>query len=552
MLTQLSIQNILLIKACEIPFSAGLNVLTGETGAGKSILLDALGLALGERSDASLVRSGETQASVTAEFFVAADAAVNGLLRELDLAVEDALILRRSLQADGKSRAFVNDAPVSVATLKRIGEMLVARHGQHDQRGLLDSKTHRALLDQAAGNEKMLRQTSAAFSAWKAALRARDELAAMREQAARDEAWLRQTVDELGALQPRVGEEGELLDIRRAANQTKQSLTHLNSAMEQLSANDGVTLNMRQAAKSLLKANWPNEDLSPIVAALERAENEAEEAIVALQQLLRARQIDSHALEEAEDRLHALRDAARKFNTTVEALADRYADACKKIATLDQNADAEKKNNAELQQTRTAYEAAATALYEARELAAKKLIKQVEQELKPLKMGSTKLRVVQQLMPESQWGEAGMHGLSFEVMTNEGSPFGALSKVASGGELSRLLLAMKLVLRSDDTGSLIFDEIDSGTGGAVAEAIGVRLKKLASDTQVLVVTHLPQVAAQAWHHLFISKLGGKQVRTEVRPLDKTARAEELARMLSGETISDEARHAAKKLLQAAV
>ena len=522
MLTQLSIQNILLIKACEIPFAAGLNVLTGETGAGKSILLDALGLALGERSDASLVRSGETQASVTAEFFVPADAAVNALLRELDLAVEDALILRRSLQADGKSRAFVNDAPVSVATLKRIGEMLVARHGQHDQRGLLDSKTHRALLDQAAGNEKMLRQTSAAFSAWKAALRARDDLAAMREQAARDEAWLRQTVDELGVLQPRVGEEGELLDIRRAANQTKQSLTHLNSAMEQLSANDGVTLNMRQAAKSLLKANWPNEDLSPIVAALERAENEAEEAIVALQ-----------------------------FNTTVEALADRYADACKKIATLDQNADAEKKNNAELTETRAAYEAAATALYEARELAAKKLIKQVEQELKPLKMGSTKLRVVQQRMPESQWGEAGMHGLSFEVMTNEGSPFGALSKVASGGELSRLLLAMKLVLRSDDTGSLIFDEIDTGTGGAVAEAIGVRLKKIASDAQVLVVTHLPQVAAQASHHLFISKSGGKQVRTDVRLLDKTERAEELARMLSGETISDEARHAAKKLLQAA-
>ena len=552
MLTQLCIRNILLLKECDIPFSAGLNVLTGETGAGKSILLDALGLALGERSDAALVRAGESQASVTAEFHIASDTAVNTVLRELDLPVEDTLILRRSLQADGKSRAFVNDAPVSVMALKRIGELLVARHGQHDQRGLLDSKTHRILLDVAAGNAKMLQQCGGAFSAWKAALRARDELATMREQAARDEAWLRQTVEELGALQPRVGEEGELLDIRRAANQTKQSLTHLQSALEQLTAHDGVTLSMRQAGKSLLKANWPNEDLNPIVAALERAENEAEEAIVALQQLLRARQIDPHALEEAEDRLHALRDAARKFNTTVEALADRYEDACKKIATLDHNADAEKKNNALLQQTRADYEAAANALFAAREGAAKKLIKQVEQELKPLKMGSTKLRVMQQLLPEMQWGEAGMHQVSFEVATNDGVPFGALSKVASGGELSRLLLAMKIVLRSDETGSLIFDEIDTGTGGAVAEAIGVRLKKLAGDTQVLVVTHLPQVAAQASHHLFISKSGGKQVRTDVVALDKTARAEELARMLSGETISDEARNAAKKLLQAGV
>jgi DNA repair protein RecN (Recombination protein N) len=552
MLTQLCIRNILLLKECDIPFAAGLNVLTGETGAGKSILLDALGLALGERSDAGLVRSGEPQASVAAEFFVAADAAVNLVLRELDLPISDVLILRRSLQADGKSRAFVNDAPVSVTALKRIGETLVARHGQHDQRGLLDSKTHRALLDMAAGNEKMLQQCGAAFSAWKAALRARDELAAMREQAARDEAWLRQTIAELGALQPRVGEEGELLDIRRAANQTKESIKHLQSALEQLNANDGVTLALRQSAKSLLKANWPNDDLNVIVSGLERAENEAEEAIVALQQLLRGREVDPHVLEEAEDRLHALRDAARKFNTTVEALADRYDDACKKIATLEHNADAERQNNALLQQTVADYEAAANALFAAREAAAKKLIKQVELELKPLKMASTKLRVTQQRLPEAQWGEAGMHQVMFEVATNEGLPFGPLAKVASGGELSRLLLAMKLVLRSDETNSQIFDEIDSGTGGAVAEAIGVRLKTLASDAQVLVVTHLPQVAAQASHHLFISKSGGKQVRTDVKLLDKTARAEELARMLSGETISDEARKAAKKLLQAAV
>lgn len=552
MLTHLSIRNILLIQQCDIPFGAGLNVLTGETGAGKSILLDALGLALGERSDAGLVRTGEAQASVTAEFEVGDHSAIAALLEELSLEPSHSLILRRSLQADGKSRAFVNDAPVSVATLKRLGEMLVARHAQHDQRGLLDSKTHRALLDAAAGNEKMLQQCSAAFCAYKQAIAAREMLAAEREAAAREESWLRQTADELGTLRPRPGEEGELLDIRRRASQAKQSLTHVQGALDcLLHAHGGVTLVLRQAAKSLLKANGEEAVFAPLVAALERAENEAEETIVSLERLVQAQTIDPQELEAAEDRLHALRDAARKFNCSVEALADRYEDASRKLATLDNTMAEEKKITAQVQATRLAYDQIANALFDAREKAAKSLISQIEKELKPLKMGATKLRMAQSELPEAQWGEAGKHQLVFEVATNEGMAFGALGKVASGGELSRLLLAMKLVLRNDTTASLIFDEIDTGTSGAVAEAIGVRLKRLAQDAQVLVVTHLPQVAAQAAHHLFIRKSGNKQVRTDVVPLDSDARAEELARLLSGATISDEARKAAQKLLQAA-
>ncbi|OYW13646.1 MAG: hypothetical protein B7X02_01675, partial [Rhodospirillales bacterium 12-54-5] len=297
MLTQLSIRNILLLKTCDIPFGAGLNVLTGETGAGKSILLDALGLALGERSDTSLIRAGESQASVSAEFEVGDDKTIASLLDELGLPIASEIILRRTLQSDGKSRAFVNDEPVSVAALKRMGEALISRNGQHDQRGLLDAKTHRALLDTAAGNEILLQQCCAAFLAWKEALKQRDALAALRAQAAQEEAWLRQTVSELGALAPRAGEEGELLDLRRSANQAKQAVAHLTQAHAELMAGDGVSARLRQAQKILVKAQWPDNGLESITAALERAETEAEEALVSLENLMDAQRIDTHTLE---------------------------------------------------------------------------------------------------------------------------------------------------------------------------------------------------------------------------------------------------------------
>lgn len=549
MLQHLSIRNILLLKSCDIDFTDGLNVLTGETGAGKSILLDALGLVLGERSDAGLIRSGEVQAVVSAEFVVGEHKALRQLLDELELDAGDTLLLRRSLNADGKSRAFVNDAPVSVSALKRLGELLVERHGQHDQRGLMDSKTHRALLDSAAGNAALLKKSAAAFAVWKDAKAAYDVLQESVRGSAAEEEWLRMSVRELEALAPEEGEEEQLVEQRAKANEAKKSIAHLQEALERLLGGDGLALAIRQSVKSLSRAQ--GDAVAAIVNSLERAETELEEATVALEGLVDAADLDPAALERAEDRLHALRAAARKYNVAVAVLPGLLAESREKLSRLSNFDAEEKKLAAAVAQSRAEYIKASEALSAARAKAAAGLIKSVAKELASLKMASTQLRVAQLKLPEQSWGEAGDEQVVFEVATNAGQSFGPLSKVASGGELSRLLLALKVILRGKAESTAIFDEIDTGTGGAVAEAIGQRLRKLAESTQVLVVTHLPQVAAQAAHHLFISKAGAKQVETTVVPLDKAERTEELARMMSGATISNEARKAATKLLQAA-
>ena len=548
MLTQISIRNLLLFTSCDIEFAKGLNVLTGETGAGKSILLDALGLVLGERSDLSLIRAGETQASVSAEFVVNS-AAVRQALTALELPVESTLLLRRTLNVDGKSRAFINDAPVTVAGLKRIGELLVERHGQHDQRGLLDSKTHRALLDQYAEHAHLLHKTAATHAAWKRAIAQLETLQAAMAISASEQEWLRMTADELSVLKPVEGEETQLIAQRKARAEALQSVEQLRQSLDLLFAHGGIALNLRQAGKLLQKTNNPA--TASLVAALERAENEVEEVTVALEKLLSTCESDPQGDEEMEDRLHALRDAARKYRVPVDGLSQLLAQTTEKLSQL-ANFDAEESAaRTALHAAQRDYRSTAEALFASREKAASAMVKAVMRELGSLKMAATELRVVQQELPENQWSAEGIHSVTFEVATNKGQHFGSLSKVASGGELSRLLLAMKVVLRADDVGTAIFDEIDAGTGGAVAEAIGLRLKALADHAQVLVVTHLPQVAAHAAHHLFIAKRGTKTVETTVTVLNQSQRAEELARMLSGATISKEARAAAGKMLQAA-
>ncbi len=549
MLQHLSIRNILLLKSCEIDFTDGLNVLTGETGAGKSILLDALGLVLGERSDAGLIRSGEAQATVTAEFALGENPPLRALLAELELDAGDSLLLRRSLNADGKSRAFVNDAGVSVGALKKIGELLVERHGQHDQRGLMDSKTHRALLDSAAGNGALLKKTATAFAAWKDARAAYEELQAGMRGSAAEEEWLRLLVRELDALAPQDGEEEQLVEQRAKANEAKKSISHLQEALERLLGGDGLALTIRQSVKSLSRAQ--GEAVDVIVSSLERAESDLEEATVSLEGLVAAADLDPKALERAEDRLHALRAAGRKYNVAVAVLPSLLEESRDKLSRISNFDAQEKQLAATVETTRAEYVKAADALSAARTKASAGLTKSVAKELASLKMGSTQLCVAQSLLPEQSWGEAGNEQVVIEVATNAGQAFGPLNKVASGGELSRMLLALKVILRGKAESTAIFDEIDTGTGGAVAEAIGQRLRKLADSTQVLVVTHLPQVAAQAVHHLFITKSGGKQVETKVTTLSDAQRAEELARMMSGAEISDEARKAASKLLQAA-
>lgn len=544
MLSHLSIRNLLLLKACDIPFAPGLNVLTGETGAGKSILLDALGLVLGERSDAALVRAGEAQASVTAEFEVADHAPAQALMEELGLTPDRTLVLRRTLMADGKSRAFANDALVSAGALKRFGELLVSRHGQHDQRGLLDSKTHRELLDRYADHAALVAATAQAFAAWKQAQADAEALVAHAAAAAREEEWLKRTVEELALLAPQAGEEEQLAEMRKKAQEAKQNLGALREALVLLTESAGVALQLRQVSKLMSRTS-----LVDVSAPLESAENAVEEMSVAIERALDAAEIDPAAIEAAEDRLHALRAAARKYNMAVALLPDLWEESAAKLITLT-NLEAEtKRARASLAATESAYREAALRLQQSRAEAGEKLVKLVMKELKPLKMGTTALRVTQSELPAQSWGAGGMHQVSFEVATNAGMPFGALSKVASGGELSRLLLAMKVVLHESGASTAIFDEIDTGTGGAVAEAIGVRLRALAEHRQVMVVTHAPQVAALASHHLFIRKSGSKTVTTQVDVLDDAARAEEVARMLSGATISDEARQAAHKLLQ---
>ena len=461
MLAHLSIRNILLLKFCDISFMHGLNALTGETGAGKSILLDALGLVLGERSDTGLVRNGETQASVTAEFDVTGNADAIALMAELELEPDVALVLRRTLANDGKSRAFVNDAPVSAGTLKRFGELLVARHGQHDQRGLLDSKTHRTLLDAYAGHAALVKKTSNAFTLWKQAQHALEALAARGEQAARDEAWLRQIVDEIGALAPEAGEEEALAAKRKLAADAKYSVGALREALSLLTEADGAALQLRQVAKLLGKTQSIE---ASVGATLETAENAVEEVSVAVERALSMAEINPAEIEAAEDRLHALRGAARKFNVAVALLPDLLTDASQKVATLTNLERENREAKAALTRAEADYREAAMALHDARARASEKMTKAVVKELKALKMASTQLRVVQSELPSQSWGEGGIHQVSFEVATNAGMPFGAMNKVASGGELSRLLLSMKVVLHAGGTATSIFDEIDTGTG----------------------------------------------------------------------------------------
>ncbi|MBN8542665.1 MAG: DNA repair protein RecN [Alphaproteobacteria bacterium] len=546
MLSQLSIRNLLLFTSQEVEFGTGLNTLTGETGAGKSMLLDALGLVLGERSDAALIRAGEDQASVTATFHVEENRLLKSVLDELGLNVEDELIIRRTISKDGKSKAFVNDEAVSVTGLKRIGELLVARHGQHDQRGLLEVKEHRKALDAFGGYEKLLTQLATHYHAWKAAEAALANVEAEIEKALREEEYLRHTVQELSALNPVEGEEAELADARQQAQQAKKLRESFDQLREMLEGGQPIVGRLVQAEKLAGRLG-----LEALTTTLANASREVDEALVQLDKLSGG-DVDESALEAKEDRLFALRDAARKYHCQVDGLEAVLKTAQQQLTTLN-NQQAERAAAAKrLKETRAAYDAAAAEIFDKRAAAGEKLCKAVEKELKALMMAATSIKVSQTELPEAQWGEAGKHTVQFDVSTNKGQAFGALNKVASGGELSRLLLAMKVVLReTQEASSAIFDEIDAGTGGAVAEAIGQRLKELSANQQVMVVTHLPQVAAQANHHLHIEKQtkAGSTV-TKVKTLSRSDRAEELARMLSGATISDEARKAAKKLLQA--
>jgi DNA repair protein RecN (Recombination protein N) len=553
MLTGLSIRDVVLIESLDLEFGAGLGVLTGETGAGKSILLDALGLALGVRADSALVRQGQAQAVVSVSFDLPAGHPALTLVEENGLAGEadEPLVIRRIVKADGGSRALVNDQSASVALIRDLGAMLVEIHGQHDDRGLLNPRGHRALLDSFGGLDS--RDTERAFRIWgeaEAALaRAREEL----ETAARDREWLEHAVAELVRLAPEQGEEEELAALRANMQKGARLAEDIAAVVQLLDGSEGGLSLLRQAARRLQRIGGEHDKLGEALAALDRAVIEASEGEDRLAEAADALAYDPPRLEEAETRLFEIRAVARKHRVDPDSLPALAEELSGRLAALEAGGRGLALLERTVSESRAAYEAAAVRLTELRTAAAARLDVAVARELAPLKLDAARFRTVIEPLPEPQWSGRGRDRVEFEVSTNPGAPFAPLTRIASGGELSRFILALKVALAEQGGArTMIFDEIDRGVGGAVASAVGERLHRLAETAQLLVVTHSPQVAARGARHLLIEKSHqGLVTRTSVHTLDEDRRREEIARMLSGAQVTDEARAQAGRLLEAA-
>lgn len=552
MLTRLAIRNIVLIEALDLDFSAGLGVLTGETGAGKSILLDALGLVLGNRADSALVRAGEDQASVTASFeFDALPAAIRATLAEAEVDVEpgEPLLIKRRLKADGGSKAFINDQPVGAALLRELAPALVELHGQHDDRGLVNPRGHRALLDRYAGAD-----AAGVEQAWRDWRSNADALAAARarhDQAAADRDLLLAHLTELAALEPLSGEEAELAAARAAMQKGERLSGDLAELQHLWAGSESALASLRGAARRLDRIAAEHPLLAEALAALDRAVIEATEAEDRLARAAEALSHDPQALDRIETRLFELRAAARKHGCQVDELPARMAAM---RAALDAIVGGEEALIALAEAAEAAaldYQARAEALSVQRAEAAQRLDRAVAAELAPLKLDAAQLRTSVARLPQDRWGAGGIDAVEFLISTNPGADFAPLGKIASGGELSRFILALKVALaQQGGAATVIFDEIDRGVGGAVASAIGERLARLAAGGQLLAVTHSPQVAARGAQHYVIAKSSeGTVTRTSVHLLDHGGRQEEIARMLSGAEVTPEARAQADRLLE---
>lgn len=552
MLTGLVIRDVVLIDRLDLSFGPGLSVLTGETGAGKSILLDALGLALGARADSGLVRHGRDQASVTATFEISPEHPVDGLLAEADLEPRDGpLVLRRVVSADGRSRAYANDHPISVGLLRQLGDMLVEIQGQFDQRGLMDPATHRVILDAMGGLDTG--PVAQAHAAWRAAAERHDRARSEAEAARADEDYLRHAVAEFDRLAPETDEETRLTETRAVLANAEAVLSSMDAAVGALASDsDGDAESRIAQAQRVLEriTDKAGGRLDPAIAALERCAAELQEALAELRSAADGIDADSGQLAELDDRLHALRDLARKHNVQPDDLPDVHRRMGERLAAIDGQGD----GLAQLAQAetaaRTGYLTAAEALSAARLAAASRLDRAILAELPPLRLDKARFETRVERRDEDRWAADGIDSVAFLVTTNPGAPPGPLSRIASGGELSRFLLALKVVLaEAGPVPTLVFDEVDSGVGGAVAAAVGDRLSRLADRLQVLVVTHSPQVAAQGAHHWHVEKATAADAAvTTVARLDTEARREEIARMLSGAAVTAEARAAADSLL----
>jgi DNA repair protein RecN (Recombination protein N) len=567
MFVGLTVRNILLIDKLDLQFGEGLCVLTGETGAGKSIILEALGLATGARGDSALVREGEANGVVTAEFDVPADHPARALVGDQGLDGSGNLLLRRSVGADGRSRAFVNDQPVSVGLLRVLGDGLIEYHGQNDDRGLLNPAGHRALLERFGVLGPQADEVRSGFTALRDCEQVRYSAEQELETARADEAYLRHVLDELDELDPREGEEEQLANERSLLMHGTKLAEEFSGVLANMTESGGVDALMRSGLRRLERVldrvDNGRGQFADLLAVLERASIEATEAVAALEEATQGIQHDPARLEHTDERLSALRAAARKHQCTIDQLSGLKDRLTKRLQAIDGSADhiaalADAENKA-----REKFAAAVSRLGKARAEAAERLDEAINRELVQLKLEKAAFHTSVDPLPPDKWTAAGGERIEFQVSTNPGAPLGALARIASGGELSRFLLAIKVVLAAEgEPATLVFDEIDRGIGGAVAGAVGERLARLAERTQVLVVTHSPQVAAQARHHWRIDKApqpetseGGKEnalerLVTRVIRLDDDARREEIARMLSGVRVTDEARAAADRLLDA--
>ncbi|HMS21167.1 MAG TPA: DNA repair protein RecN, partial [Sphingorhabdus sp.] len=538
------------IEALDLEFDAGLGVLTGETGAGKSILLDALGLALGARADSGLVRNGANKAQVTASFDAPSN--VVALLSENDISMEagEPLMIRRSVRADGGSKAFINDQPCSAALLRDVGGLLVEIHGQHDDRGLLNPRGHRALLDSFGRCETASVATH--FAAWQEAKARLDSAREALDNAARDREWLEHAVTELRRFAPEEGEEEQLATERADMQKGERIAEDLRAVLEAFEGSESGLAKLRSAARRLDRLAGEHALLAEALTALDRAVIEASEAEDKLIAATQALSFDPERLDAIEVRLFDLRGLARKHNVRPEELAQLTEELAAKLDAIEAGGEGLAKLEAEVAQHAEAYRKSASALSVKRMDAAKRLDASVAAELAPLKLDAAQFQTAVETLPEDRWTASGMDRVEFLISTNPGAPFAPLAKIASGGELSRFILALKVALAEEGgAATIIFDEIDRGVGGAVASAIGERLARLAgAGKQLLAVTHSPQVAAKGQAHYFIAKSSeGTVTRTGVVRLDAEGRRQEIARMLSGAEITDEARAQAARLME---
>lgn len=552
MLTALSIRDIVLIEKLDLQLAEGLSILTGETGAGKSILLDALGLALGARGDSTLVRAGQEKGSVTASYDLPQDHDACAFLRENEIDIEGDIIVRRVQSKDGASRATINDQPVSLAVLRQFSALLVELHGQHADRALVNVHIHRSLLDAYGGLEKQVAAVSGAWSVLSAAQSAlkEHEEALSRAEVERD--YLEHAVKELSSLSPEANEEQLLAEKRQLMMQSEQYAAALDEAESVLGGETAFESRLNAALRRLeRRKDGAGGRLDEVCTTLDRLLHDFGDSTSAIDQARRQFEFDPKELEKSEERLFALRAAARKYRCKVDELAGVLDKLSADLQRLEDGSGILQRLQQEEKAARTDYETVADDLSAKRRKAAKQLDKSVHAELPALKLEKAKFETAvdsDASKPSSQ----GVDRVEFKVATNPGAELQPLMKIASGGELARFMLALKVVLAAKGSAPvLIFDEIDTGVGGAVADAIGKRLRALAKDLQILAVTHSPQVAAQANQHMLISKNESgrdKRMVTTVSPLNEVARREELARMLSGDRVTEAARAQAHELM----